>query len=98
MAPHRGRWPVSVRCQGLQVSRSGLYASVQRQPSLWIDAAEAALGARVQAIAAETRHRYGSRRMAKHLQDAGLAVGRSQARRLMRQARSPLHVPSSVVL
>ena len=43
--------------------------------------------ARVQAIAAETRHSYGSRRMAKPLQDDGVAVGRYKARRLMRQAK-----------
>jgi putative transposase len=42
---------------------------------------------RVQAIAAETRHTYGSRRMAKPRQADGVAVGRDQARRLMRHAK-----------
>ncbi len=46
-----------------------------------------ALLTRVQAIAVETRHTYGSRRMAKQLQADGIAVGRYKARRLMRQAK-----------
>jgi len=56
MAQHQGRWPVSVLCEVLQVSRSGLYAYVQRQPSRCRDAEEVALVARVQAIAAETQY------------------------------------------
>lgn len=93
MAQHQGRWPVAVLCEVLQVSRSGFYAYVQRQPSRCIDAEEAALVARVQAIAAETRHRYGSRRMAKQLQGDGFAVGRYKARRLMRQAKVTVERP-----
>jgi putative transposase len=42
---------------------------------------------RVQAIAAETRHTYGSRRMAKPLQADDFAVGRDNAQRLMRQVK-----------
>jgi putative transposase len=87
MAQHQGRWPVSVLGEVLQVSRSGFYAYVQRQTAVCVEAEEAALLARVQAIAAETEHSYGSRRMAKPLQDDGVAVGRDQARRLMRQAK-----------
>ena len=41
---------------------------------------------RVQAIAASTRDSYGSRRMAKALQDEGFSVGRDKARRLMKEA------------
>lgn len=40
----------------------------------------------MQAIAAETQHRYGSRRMAKPRQDEGFVVGRCKVRRLMKQA------------
>jgi putative transposase len=93
MAQHQGRWPVSILCEVLQVSRSGFYAYVQRQPSRCVDAEEVALVARVQAIAAETRHSYGSRRMAKQLQDDGFAVGRYKARRLMRQAKVTVERP-----
>ena len=53
MAQHQGRWPVSVLCEVLQVSRSGFYAYVQRQTAACVEAEEAALLARVQAIAAE---------------------------------------------
>jgi transposase InsO family protein len=74
-------------CEVMQVSRSGFYAYVQRQAPACVGAEKAALLARVQAIAAETRHSYGSRRMAKQLQDDGFAVGRYKARRLMRQAK-----------
>jgi putative transposase len=87
MAQYQARWPVSVMGEVLQVSRSGFYAYVQRQASADGGAEEAALLTRGQAIAAETRHTYGSRRMAKPLQDDGFAVGRDKARRLMRQAK-----------
>jgi putative transposase len=87
MAQYQARWPVSVMGEVMQVSRSGCYAEVQRQASADGGAEEAALLRRVQAIAAETRHTDGSRRMAKPLQDDGFAVGRYQARRLMRQAK-----------
>jgi putative transposase len=59
---------------------------VQRHAPACVGAEAAALVARVKAIAAETRQSYGSRRMAKQLQDDGCAIGRYKARRLMRQA------------
>jgi transposase InsO family protein len=80
-------------CEVMQVSRSGLYAYVQRHAAADGGAEEAALLTRVKAIAAETRHSYGSRRMAKQLQDDGFAVGRYQARRLMRQAKVTVQRP-----
>ena len=86
MAQHQ-RWPVSVMCEVMQVSRSGFYAYVQRQASAGIGAEEGALLARVQAIAVETRHSYGSRRLAKQLQADGFSVRRYKAKRLMRQAK-----------
>ena len=63
-------------CEVRQVSRSGFYGYVQRQASADGGAEAAALLTRVQAMAAETRHNYGSRRMAKQLQDDGFAGGR----------------------
>ena len=65
MAEHQARWPVSVMGAVMQVSRSGFYAYGQRQAPAGVGAEEAALSARVKTIAAETRHSYGSRRMAK---------------------------------
>lgn len=70
----------------LQVSRSGFYDYVSRQSHPVIDAEEVTLLARVQAIAAQSRSSYGSRRMARALQDEGFQVGRYKARRLMNDA------------
>jgi putative transposase len=70
----------------LEVSRSGFYAHLPRHACAEIDAEEVVLFARVKAIAADTRHSYGRRCLAKPLQAEGFAVGRAQARQLMRQA------------
>lgn len=86
IAAHHDLWPVSVQCAALEVSRSGFYDYVSRQEQPTIDAEEVTLVARVKAIAAKTRDSYGSRRMARALQDEGFAVGRGKARRLMKQA------------
>jgi putative transposase len=86
MAQHQDTWPVSVLCEVLEVSRSGFYAYRQGQATVEINGAEVTLVARVKAIATQTGHSYGSRRMAKQLQAEGYAVGRYKARRLMQQA------------
>jgi putative transposase len=86
IAEHQDMWPVSVLCEVLDVSRSGFYAYLPRHAKRSIDAEEVALFTRVKAIAAETRHSYGSRRMAKQLQEEGFHVGRAKARRLMHKA------------
>ena len=86
MAQHQPQWPVSVLCEVMQVSRSGFYSHKQRQAQASREGETDALLARVRAIAAESRYSYGSRRMAQQLQEDGFAVGRSKARRLMKQA------------
>jgi putative transposase len=86
IAEHQDMWPVSVLCEVLDVSRSGFYEFLPRHAKASVDAEEVALFARVKAIAAETRHRYGRRRMAKQLQDEGFPVGRAKARQLMNKA------------
>jgi putative transposase len=86
MAEHQGTWPVSVLCEVLEVSRSGCYEYLPRQATTEVEAEAVTFGARVQAIAADTRYSYGSRRRARPLQAEGLAVGRAKARRLRRQA------------
>jgi putative transposase len=93
MAEHQHTWPVSVLCEVLEVSRSGLYAYRPRHACAEIDAEEVVLCSRVKAIAADTRPSYGSRRMAKQLQDEGFAVGRAKARRLMHQAGEVVQRP-----
>lgn len=77
---------MTVLCAVMEVSRSGYYDYVQRQVAGIESAQEQALGYRVKTIHEETRGSYGSRRMAKQLQAEGHAVGRYQARSLMRQA------------
>jgi transposase InsO family protein len=86
IAEHQHTWPVTVLCEVLEVSRSGFYAYLPRHARAEIDAEEVVLLARIKAIAADTRHSYGTRRMAKQLQGEGFAVGRAKVRRLMRQA------------
>jgi transposase InsO family protein len=86
MVEHQDTWPITVLCEVLEVSRSGFYTYLHRQKTSVIDVAEGALVARVKAIAAQTHHSYGSRRMAKQLQYEGYAVGRYKARRLMHEA------------
>jgi putative transposase len=86
MATHQGQWPIPVLGEVLAVSRSGFYASVQRQKCGAVPGGDMAVLARVKTIAAASGYSYGSRRMAKALQDEGYEVGRYQARRLMRQA------------
>jgi hypothetical protein len=81
IAEHQGQWPVSILCEGLEVSRSGFYASPSRQAHPKLDTEAVALLARVKAIAAASRSSYGSRRMAKALQEEEFAVGRVKARR-----------------
>jgi hypothetical protein len=86
IAEHQHPWPVAVLCAVLEVSRRGLYAYRPRHARAQIEAAEGVLVARIKALAADPRHSYGPRRMAKQLQGAGFAVGRAQARRVMKQA------------
>ena len=93
MAEHQDMWPISVLCEVLEVSRSGFYASQQRTRRGVVDHERPGLVARVQAMAASTRYSYGSRRMARALQDEGFSVGRCKARRLMKEAGITLKRP-----
>jgi hypothetical protein len=76
MAEHQAVWPMTVLCEVLEVSRSGFHTYLHRQKTSVVDVAEGALVARAKAIAAQTHHSYGSRRMAQQLQHEGYAVGR----------------------
>ena len=73
-------------CEVLEVSRSGFYAYQQRAHRGVVDHERLHLVTQVQAIAVSTRYSYGSRRMAKALQDEGFSVGRCKARGLMKEA------------
>jgi putative transposase len=85
IAEHQATWPVTLLCDLLDVSRSGLYAYLKRDDES-IDTEEMDLRSRVKAIHRDTGGCYGSRRMAKALQAEGFAVGRYRAGRLMKKA------------
>jgi putative transposase len=93
MAEYQHVWPVSVLCDVLGVSRSGFYDDLPRHAKSAIDAEHVALVARIKAIALQTRHSSGSRRMAKQLQEEGFHVGRAKARRLMQEAEVTVQRP-----
>jgi len=80
----KANFPVAVLCRVLQVSRSSYYAYIRRPAQTPKDAARSKLVDKVVNIHKATRKSYGSRRMARQLQEQGHAVGRYQARSLMR--------------
>jgi putative transposase len=76
------RYPLTVLCQILQVSRSGYYAFRKGAPTA---PAHAAL-AQVRRLHAASRRTYGQRRLCQALRAEGVLVGRWRTRTLMRQA------------
>ena len=85
MAEHCNYWPVAVMCEALEVSRSG-YDDYTKTQTMVASTDDLELLTRIKAIHAETRQCYGSRRMAKALQDEGYQVGHHKVRRLMKDA------------
>jgi len=69
----------------MEVSRSGYYYFLKKTQTKQVDK-DFELLSQVRHIHKETRGTYGSRRMSKALKDAGYAVGRFRARRLMKKA------------
>ena len=67
------------------VSHNGFYDWLGREDRA-VDPQRQELQRHVRQLAAESKHTYGSRRMAKGLQSLGYAVGRCKARNLMREA------------
>jgi putative transposase len=77
-------WPVSVMCRLLNVPRSSYYAFAGRRSKR---ATSPVLLGAMRQIHRESRRSYGSRRMARALQQQGHAIGRYRARTLMREAQ-----------
>ncbi len=75
-------YPVRLLCRLMEVSHSGFYEYLKRPKG----DGQGPLVRRVKAIHEETKGSYGSRRMAKQLQEEGHEVGRYRARSLMRKA------------
>lgn len=80
---HQGRYPVSMMCRVLGVSRSGFYASRRRAPSARAREDER-LRVEIRAIHRRSRERYGSPRVHAELRREGVRCGRKRVERLMR--------------
>ena len=86
MEGQKKAYPVCMLCRVMEVSRSGVYDYVQRGSRGDESGDAVELIAQGKTIHAETGQSYGSRRMAKQLQDNGYQVTRYRARSLMCKA------------
>jgi putative transposase len=84
MKQWRLQFPVDAMCRVLDVSRSGFYASLQRQPSRRRQDDER-LKVAIQAAHRRTRESYGSRRLQPELAAEGFQAGRDRIGRLRRE-------------
>lgn len=80
----RARYPLTVLCQVLQVSRSGYYAFVNERPT----APDHAMCAQVRRLYDASRRTYGQRCLCQALRAEGVLVGRWRTRTLMRHTGS----------
>ncbi len=85
IAEHRQRWPVSVQCVVLHVSRSGFYAWRRREPSL-AAVHRAELTERICEVHRASRRTYGSPRVHAELVAQGHHCNRKTVARCMRDA------------
>ena len=86
IAAEKATHPVAVRCRVLEVSASGFYAWLRRQPSARARA-DAVLVERIRGIHQASRGTYGAPRVHAELADAhGVRCGRKRVARLMRTA------------
>ncbi|AXF05813.1 IS3 family transposase [Paraburkholderia hospita] len=83
MKANRARWPISTMARLLQVSSSGYYAWLGREPSRRA-LADAQLLARIRTLHASSRGTYGAPRIHAQLAREGVHVGRKRVARLMR--------------
>ena len=87
-------YPVTVLCKVMEVSRSGFYDYLHRFKKGNDDnPKEAALAARIYMIFKEHRSKYGSRRIAKQLNNEGHVIGRYKARRIMKDLKLKTKTP-----
>ncbi|ALL64273.1 integrase catalytic region [Paraburkholderia caribensis MBA4] len=85
MKANRARWPIATMARLLQVSSSGYYAWLRREPSRRA-LADAQLLARIRTLHASSRGTYGAPRIHAQLAREGVHVGRKRVARLMRMA------------
>ena len=82
---HRNRFPVTLMCRLLGVSRAGFYAAERRSPSVRAKRNES-LRAVIGAIYETSRGTYGSPRIHREMRAAGERCGRKRIARLMRES------------
>ena len=78
------KYPVTVLCDALGVSRSGFYAMKTRPPSARAKS-DAKLAVEIVGAHAKSRRRYGSPRVHRALRKQGVRVSRKRVERLMRE-------------
>jgi putative transposase len=81
---HEGIWHVTTMCRVLEVSRAGFYAWRARPLCQRIQD-DRVLAAKVQAVHAQSRRRYGSPRVHRALRHQGCRCGEKRVARLMRE-------------
>lgn len=79
-----GRYPLTVLCRVMRVSRSGYYAFVHRRPSQR-SRQETGLRVQVRAAFAASQRRYGSPRLHAQLRAQGVRTSRKRVARLMQK-------------
>ncbi|MDQ3257912.1 MAG: IS3 family transposase, partial [Acidobacteriota bacterium] len=87
---------VDAVCRVLRVSRSGYYAWQSRQ-TRGATCSASELTAHIEAVFWRHSRRYGSRRITAELKAAGVTVGRSRVRRVMRERNLRAIAPKSFV-
>ncbi len=85
MKANRARWPIATMARLLEVSPSGYYAWLVREPSKRTGS-DAQLLARIRTLHASSRGTYGAPRVHVQLTREGVHVGRKRVARLMRMA------------
>ncbi len=85
MSEHQAVHPIATMCRMLEVSTSGYYAWLEREPS-GRATADAQLLERIRTIHMKSRGTYGVPRVHAELKAEGTHVGRKRVARLMRQA------------
>ena len=83
---HRKEYPVQMMCDLLEVSRSGFYDWLGREPSAQ-EKRRVLLGVQVKAAFDESRQTYGSPRITRELADLGFKASRNTIAKIMRQQK-----------
>lgn len=84
MKAYQAKYSISMLCRVHNVSESGFYAWLKREPSAR-RVANLALGDRIEAIHRHSRSTYGRPRIQAELRDVGVRVGDKRVARLMRE-------------